>query len=63
MTLDKVVEQLRREVAEAGSEIAWAAPHGISQSYVNFVLRNVIRPGPKILKALGLKKVISYEKV
>jgi hypothetical protein len=63
MTLDKVVEQLRSEVAEAGSETAWAHPHGISQSYVNFVLRNAISPGPKLLKALGLKKVISYEKV
>ena len=63
MTLDKVVEQLRREVAKAGSETAWAYPHGISQSYVNFVLRNVISPGPKMLKALGLKKVISYERV
>lgn len=63
MTLDKVVEQLRREVAKAGSETAWAYPHGISQSYVNFVLRNVISPGPKMLKALGLKKVISYENV
>jgi hypothetical protein len=63
MTLDIVMQRLRGAIAAAGSENAWAAENAISQTYVNYVMRGVIKPGPKLLKALGLKKVTSYEKV
>jgi len=57
------MQRLRGQIAEAGSESAWAEIHGLSQAYVNYVMRGVAKPGPRILKALGLKKVTSYEKV
>ena len=63
MTLDKVMQRLRGQIAEAGSETSWAATHGLSQAYINYVVRGAAKPGPRILKALGLKKVTSYEKV
>ena len=38
----------------------WAARHSISPAYVSDVLRKKRNPGPSILKALNLVKVVAY---
>ena len=54
----KVVRLLREACTKAGSQNAWAKQHGITQQYVNQVLTGRSLPGPRILSALGVKRVI-----
>lgn len=54
---------LRREVAKAGSQSAWAALHGVAPAYVSDVLAGRREPGAVILAPLGLEKVVSYRRV
>ena len=62
LTLNEVVALLRKRCEEHGSQKAFAKMHDISAQYVTDVLHNKRRePGPKILDALGLRKVITYE--
>ncbi len=63
MNQKQVVSLLLAEIDKAGSERAWAEAHKISNTYVNFVLKGACPPGPKMLNALGIIKVVSYEKV
>lgn len=41
---------------------AWSEEHGLSESYVSDVLRGKVEPGPGILEALGLRRVVLYER-
>jgi hypothetical protein len=53
----EVVAMLQTAVTESGlSQVAWAKAHGVSDRYVNGVLRGRVDPGPAILRALGLRK-------
>lgn len=61
MTADEVRAILRQHCTSAGTHQAWADVHGLAQGYVSDVLRGRKLPGPGILKALGLVKVVSYE--
>ncbi len=54
-------DELRSLVAALGSRTATARRLRISRPYLTDVLNGNRAPGPKILRALGLKK--SYEKV
>lgn len=55
------VHQLIRAACEAqGSQAAWAALHGLSPSYLSDVLHMKRDPGPAILEALGLIRVVRY---
>lgn len=56
-----LVNHLYLLIAELGSQKAVAKKLKISQQYLNDILRGRREPGDKILKPLGLKKVISYE--
>lgn len=51
---------LDRECANAGSVAAWARENGVSKSYVSGVLNSEREIGPKILDALGLRRVTRY---
>lgn len=62
MTLDSVIAMLRRECAAAGSQKAYAAKIGVSLAHINDVLRGRREPGPSILNALGLEKVVDYRR-
>lgn len=42
------------------TQIAWAKSHGVSPAYVSDVIAGRREPGKKILKALGLEKVVTY---
>ena len=55
-----VSARLRAACAEAGSQTAWAAKHGVSLGYVNDVLHARREPGDAILRALGLRRITRY---
>ena len=63
MTADEVIKLLLTEIDKCGNQNKWAIAHGLNRGHVSLVLRSKIPIGPALLKALGLKKVISYEKV
>lgn len=60
MTNAEVLQLLRDEIQLAGSQIKWAKQNNLAQQYVSQVLRGEIKPGKKILNALGLSRVTSY---
>lgn len=61
-TIDPLAE-LRRAVAAAGTNRQWALAHGLSRAYVGEVLNGKKEPGPVILEALGLEKVVIYRRI
>lgn len=58
LTLDDVITLLRREAD--GRQVEFALRAGVTQQYISDILRGKREPGPKILDALGLQKVIVY---
>lgn len=60
MNTEQVREIIRDLCVEAGSQSAWAKANGVSQAYVNHVLEGKREPGPAILEAIGLERVITY---
>lgn len=60
INLDSLLSLLSAEVAGAGGQARFAKSAGCSQAYVADILAGKRSPGPKILKALGFKKVIRY---
>ena len=62
MGSDQVRALLRRECEAAGGQAAWATSHGISAGYVSDVLSERREPGGRILAALGLVRVVDYQR-
>jgi len=62
MTEDKAIELLASACAQAGGQSAWAKRAGVSQQYVQDVLKRRRAPGKAILDALGLERVVTYRK-
>jgi hypothetical protein len=58
---DDVVALLRKQCGK--NQKAWAKKHGISQAYVNDVLRFRKLPGDKITQALRLEKAILWRRI
>lgn len=58
-----VFHRLRAACKVAGGQAAWAARHGISAAYVSDVLNANREPGPLVLNALGLKRVVKFAEV
>ena len=56
-----VLRMLFDRCLSAGSRKAWAEQNNISPAYVSDVLNGNRDPGERILNALGLVKVVSYE--
>jgi hypothetical protein len=52
---------LRRAIDHAGGASAFAGLHGITASYVSDVLHARTPPGPAILDALRLRRMVTYE--
>jgi DNA-binding transcriptional regulator YdaS (Cro superfamily) len=42
------------------SQAAWARKHGVSPAYVSDVINGRREPGPAILDALGIERVVTY---
>jgi hypothetical protein len=61
LTVEDVLELIRQDVKACGTQQAFASKVGITQGYVNDILKRKREPGPKILDALGLRKVVTYE--
>ena len=60
LDLQGMRELLGRELDRAGGQTAWARRHGLHPSSINKVLHEQRLPGPKMLAALNLRKVIAY---
>lgn len=52
---------LRTQCAKAGGQTAFANQHGVSVAYVSDVMNGRKDPGPALLKAMGVRKVVRYE--
>jgi hypothetical protein len=63
MTIEDVKDMLREACLKAGSQAIWAQQHGVSASYVSDVIQGRREPGDKVLKALGLDRIIIYKRV
>lgn len=63
MNEEQVRKQLRKACADAGTQRAWATQAGVSAQYVSAVLKGTTEPGGKLLDALGIVRVIRYERV
>jgi transcriptional regulator with XRE-family HTH domain len=61
MTLQMVIRRLQKYIDGHPSEAQAATALGISPQYLNDVKQGRREPGPKLLKALGLKRVPYYE--
>lgn len=63
MTCEDVRELLRREVRAAGGQTAFSKRHGCDRATLSLILgggRHSVPPS--IMVALGLKKIVTYEK-
>lgn len=61
LTIENVIDRLRREIEAAGSQRQFAQKIGVSAAYLNDVMNRKREPGDKILKAINLQKVIVYK--
>jgi len=55
-----LIELLRREVA-ASSQTEFARKAGVQQSLISNILHGRERMGPKVAKALGYRRVVTWE--
>jgi len=62
VTLGEVRIELTCRVKAAGSQRAAAKTLRVSEQYISDVLCGHRLPGDKMLKALGLMRVVSYER-
>jgi transcriptional regulator with XRE-family HTH domain len=63
MTQAKLDALIRRRIAEVGSQCALARELEISEGYLSDVLRAKKAPGAKMLRGLGLVRVVGYASV
>lgn len=61
LSSEEFLDLIRREVKACGTQKAFADKVGVTQGYINDILKKKREPGPKILDALGFRKVIIYE--
>lgn len=61
MTPEEFKVALRKATHTAGSVAAWAKKAGVSRQYVSNILNEGTPPGEKVLSAMGLREVTSYE--
>ena len=62
MTQDEVRVLLKAAIAKAGSQLAYSLEAEVDHSCLTPILRGRKPPTPQVLAALGLRKVVSYEK-
>ena len=65
MTAEEVIKELRKVIdfEYCGVQSHFAEDHDISPQYVHDVLIGRRPPGAKMLEALRLRKVVSYERL
>jgi DNA-binding transcriptional regulator YdaS (Cro superfamily) len=62
MTLQDLLNELGEIIAQFPSQKTAAKKLGVSPQYLNDVVQKRREPGPKLLKAMKLRRVESYEK-
>jgi hypothetical protein len=62
MTKEALVRDLQKRIESAGSQYRVADSLEVSNSHLTDVLQGRRDPGPKLLRALGLTKVVTYQK-
>jgi transcriptional regulator with XRE-family HTH domain len=63
MTKDELIEHLRKLAKEEGSQRNLAKRLGVSAPFIGDVLLGKREPAPKMLKALGLRRVVTFERL
>lgn len=63
MTREYVIDFLDQQIKNAGGRMNWCKVNGVSNQYLSDVLTLKVSIGPKVLKALKIRKVVSYERV
>lgn len=63
MTPDQFIMYCKAQIEILGSQKAFAARYGISEQYLTDILKRRREPGEKILKALGFRRIVTYEQV
>ena len=61
MTEDEVRERLRAAIEAAGGQQSFAKAHGFTPAYINDVVHGRRALADRILMAIGIKRVISFE--
>lgn len=62
LTANDVRKLLRARCEAMPSTRAWAAKHGLSQPYISQLLSGSRDPGDKVLAALGLRRIVRYQR-
>jgi len=63
MTPQEFIIYLKAAITKAGTSRALAKKLGISESYLSDVIIGRNKPGPKMLKALKLKREFTYKRI
>lgn len=63
MTLDELIQTLAQEAVALGSQKKLALKLKVSPAYLGDVLNGRKEPGPKILAAKRVRRVVSYERI
>lgn len=63
MTLDQLIDELKQDADALGSQKRLAIKMHVSAAYLGDVLNGRKEPGPKILSAKRIRRVVSYERI
>jgi hypothetical protein len=63
LTLAELYRELNAAIRAAGSQVNFATLHSVNQPALSLALSAKRPPGPGLLKAMGLRKVVRYERV
>lgn len=61
-TKAQVLKRLDAAAKQSGTITQWAKDHDVAISYAHAVQRKQAEPGPAILRGLGLRRVVLYER-
>ena len=63
LRIGDVYTLLRNRIKEAGSQKAFAAQCGVSETYISDVMNARRDPGPQVLGTLGLRRIVCYTRI
>lgn len=63
MTKEQVVKRIRDKVRSCEGQTRAADSYGVTPQHLNDVLAGNRAPGPKLLKGMGLERVVTYKAV
>lgn len=60
LTRDDLIARVHTAIQEAGSQKNLAQQWGISPGYITDLLHGLREPGPKILRAMDIERIVLY---